>query len=218
MSFTLAFTCFCNSAFIPSTSLRISFVDFGMAISNPTAIPGGNHLPTISRISFDGEPILKKSNIPFRIPSQNPLILSRIQSFTFLIPSHRPLTRFIPISTILPGSSFAFWTTDSTSCFAALIPAFQRSDPQVLTFDIALDSHVWILPGRDLNQSTTLSIVFDTQSLALVYILLPQVLTFSQALFNHSHIFPGNDLNHSTTEFMNAGISSVTKLFRSIPH
>ena len=160
----------------------------------------------------------KKSNIPSTIPSQNPLILSRIQSFTLPIPSHSPLIRFIPISTILPGNSFAFWTTESTSCFAALTPVFHKLEPQSLTLDTAFVSHVQIFPGRDLNQSTTLSIVFDTQSLALVYILLPQVLTFSHALFNHSHIFPGNDLNHSTTEFMNAGISSVTKFFRSMPH
>ena len=47
-------------------------------------------------MTFEGEWIPKKDFNPFKTASPNPLIFPKIQSFTELIPFHKPLTRLTP--------------------------------------------------------------------------------------------------------------------------
>src|SRR5699024_9041233 len=70
----------------------------GLTLSSiPSARPIGNHLPTSSAITLDGEAIPKNFLIPPVTEDTNPLILFNNQFFTELIPAHKPFTISTPI-------------------------------------------------------------------------------------------------------------------------
>ena len=85
-------------------------------------MPPARPLPSISptqAISFEGELMPKKLQIPSQMPEIQPDTLSQIHPARLWIPCHSPCTMFLPILTICPIDEVKAFTIPAMICGTA---------------------------------------------------------------------------------------------------